>query len=118
MKIFDNIMSNPSKLKKYGTINLKRIGHLLSNCDPALQLLFIVGFTIKNLEDQERLVWNNTSSNMQIMKDVYSILSLDTDLLEEVIYKLKNGYTYKEAIFGLHYRWPRPLDDLHPVPYS
>lgn len=85
--------SNASELTKYGNLNF--------NCDPALQLLFIIGFSIKDFDNRQRLIWNNTPTNLQLIKDIHSILSLDTAQLEAVVSSLRNGFTYKDAMSGL-----------------
>lgn len=91
-------MSNPSRLGKYGTINFKRITDKLSNCDPALNLLFIAGFTIQPVYNQERLIWENTPNNVGLMKDIHSILSLNVDSMENFVALLNEGIEYTKAM--------------------
>ena len=55
LKIIHNIRSNPSKLEKYGSLNAQRVKIVLMHCEPALQLLFIVGFTVTISDNKERL---------------------------------------------------------------
>lgn len=91
-------------MRKYGTLNLKRVRRVLSNCEPAFELLFIVGFTIAESDNQERIIWNHTSNNMILIKDVYSILSLDVESMKSLMCLLNDGYEYKEAMNAINLR--------------
>ena len=101
-KILYNILKNPFETSKSGTINLKRIENKLSNCKPALQLLFLVGFVTKTIEDKQRLVWISTQENLEQMKEVQSLLRLSLDQIDTVIFLMQDGYTSGEAIGAIN----------------
>ena len=79
MKIFQNVMNNPSQTEKYGNLNLNKITNKLSNCKPVLQLLLLSGFEAK--ENNTRLIWTNTNENISILKHVQNTIQsmIDTD---------------------------------------
>ena len=60
MKIFNDIINNPSQISRYGNLNFDTINKQLSMCQPALQL-FIAGFNVEIHNDKSRLIWRNTS---------------------------------------------------------
>ena len=72
MKIFQNIINNPTQTQKYGDLNLNKITRKLSNCQPALKLLILSGF--KENENNQRLLWSNTTENMTTMKHIHHTL--------------------------------------------
>ena len=73
MKIFDNILLNPSEISKYGNLNFDRINDKLKlfQCRPALKILFVVGFVVKNIDNKQRLIWKNTTGNMKQIETIH-----------------------------------------------
>ena len=73
LKICSNIINNPTQTQKYGHLNLQKIVQKLSNCEPALKLLMLVGFEIS--ENKTRLIWKNTEDNVTLLTVVKQTLS-------------------------------------------
>ena len=67
-----NLINNPSQTQKYGNLNAKRIQSKLSQCKPAINLLFIAGFRKSN--NSTRLIWTNTNNNARALQNVYDKL--------------------------------------------
>ena len=65
LKIFTNILNNPSEIGKYGNLNFNKINKKLSIAmyKPVLQSLFIAGSNEYTSDNIPRLIWMNTSSN-------------------------------------------------------
>ena len=80
LKIFTNILNNPSEIEKYGNLNFDKINKKLSMCQPALQLLSIAGFN-EYCDDtrSRRLIWRNTTANMREMRNIYNVLKINTE---------------------------------------
>ena len=77
LKIYTNIINNPTKTQKYGDLSIKKIGKKLSKCDPALKLLLLVGFEMS--ENKTRLIWQNTENNLGVLTLVRDTLSSMVD---------------------------------------
>ena len=97
-RVFQNIISNPTQISKYGVINLKKIKQKLPNCKPIFTLFYIAGFRIVGDNDKLRLIWKNTSENMENMRNVYKILKMDEDKMSKYISLIDDGYTDEQAI--------------------
>ena len=103
LKIFNNIISNPSDIAKYGDLNFEKIKANLSKCLPALKLLFIAGFIVKDNENEEkRLIWINTKENIKQMRNITEILKLNSTELDTFICLLTDGYSEKDAINAIN----------------
>ena len=98
LKICGNIISNPSEISKYGSLNWNKVNVKLANCKVCLNLLFIAGFDFKTIDNNERLIWNNTPENMKQIEDIYLILNMNQDELTSLSCLIKEQYTIKEAI--------------------
>ena len=75
LKIYKNIINNPSQLQKYGDLHFGKISTKLSKCKPALDLLISSGFQKSN--DNTRLIWtyiNNDGSNTILLNHVQNEL--------------------------------------------
>ena len=72
LRIYENIIQNPSQIKKYNNLNAKRIHQILSKCKPAYNLLLISGFN--KTKNNTRLIWENTNNNVIVMQHVYNKL--------------------------------------------
>ena len=102
LKIFKKIISNRFELSKYGNLNFEKINEKLSNCKPAFELLFIVGFVARNVEDKQRLIWMNTPENMQQITDIAWILNMNTDEMDTFFALIEEGYSADEAMNGIN----------------
>ena len=102
LKIFNNIINNPSKISKYGNLKFDKISKKLSMCQPALQLLFIAGFNVEDYNDKSRLIWRNTEENMNEMINIYSVLNMNDDQMNTFICLINEGYTNEEAINAIN----------------
>ena len=80
LKIFRNIIKNPSQIAKYGDLHAHRINDKLNKCKPALNLLYIAGF--KKTNNNTRLIWTNTNNNIETLKYIHqtlqSIMNMET----------------------------------------
>ena len=72
LKIYQNIINNPSETEKYGDLNFKKISKRLSKCKPALDLLLLSGF--EKSSNNRRLIWKNTQNNILILKHMNNSL--------------------------------------------
>ena len=72
LKVFNNIINNPTQLRKYGNLNFGKMKKRLSSCKPAFDLLILSGF--KTSENDKKLIWTNTNNNMEMMKSIHDIL--------------------------------------------
>ena len=77
LRIIDNIVNNPSQTQKYGNLNLQKIKSKLKTCQPALELLFLSGFT--KTPNNERLIWRNTNDNIMRLRHINLKLSSMTN---------------------------------------
>ena len=81
LKIYKNIMNNPTEMKKYGDLHSGKINKKLSKCKPAFDLLLLSGFRKAN--NDTRLIWtsNNNDSNVMLLKHIQNQLKsiLDDD---------------------------------------
>lgn len=102
LKILSNIKGNPSKISKYGNLNFDKINQKLLNCKPALQLLFVAGFSVENSEDTARLIWSNSKENMEQISNILQILSMNDDQLHTFISLINTEYTIEEAILAIN----------------
>ena len=98
LKICGNIISNPSEISKYGSLNWNKLNAKLTNCKVWLNLLFFAGFEFKTIHNTERLIWNNTPENMEQIEDIYLILNMNQDELTSLSCLIKEQYTITEAI--------------------
>lgn len=96
------MISNPSELDKYGTLNFIKVAKRLTNCTPALELFFIVGFDFRYIDNQQKLIWNNTENNMRIIKDMIVIFNMNNGLMNRFISLLNGGYDYKDAMTAIN----------------
>lgn len=92
MKIFTNIINNP-QISKYGNLNYQKIKNKLSECKPALQLLFISGFVIKD----ERLIWTNNDEAMNKMQNMNTLLTMNQDQINTFKDLMNEGFSMEEA---------------------
>eukprot|EP01083_Nonionella_stella_P229370 811920_1 len=67
IKIFSNILSNPS-LQKHGDLNWEKIQKRFKHCSPGFDLLCYSGF--KQSSDKTRLLWEYNAHNYRLLKDV------------------------------------------------
>ena len=72
-KILSNLIKNPTQTQKYGNLNLQKITQKLSKCKPILTLLHLSGFT--KSQNNKRLIWSNTDSNIETAKQIQYTLS-------------------------------------------
>ena len=73
-----NLRDNPSNLK-FGNLNHDKIAQKLTNCRPALSLLFTAGFA--RSADGERLKWKNTPSNQKLVTKIIRAIQKKEHLL-------------------------------------
>ena len=74
LKICRNIISNPSQISKYGSLNWSKVYAKLTNCKFWLQLLLIAGF------DFERKVHNYVRPKSYLMSWEILDRSIGTEL--------------------------------------
>ena len=104
LKIFENILNNPLQIEKYGNLNFDKILIKLSNCKPALKLLFIVGFVKERAANNNtRLIWNNTKGNIEILSRIYKYLCLDDDEIDSYLLLINEGYTNDQVLDAIHF---------------
>ena len=77
LKICNNIANNPTQIGKYGDLHFEKINKKLSKCKPAMDLLFLSGFTKSN--NSKRLVWTNTQNNIMILEHIQNALKSIND---------------------------------------
>ena len=83
----------------YGNLNLYEINKQLLMCQPAFQLLFSAGFNVQYFDDNEpRLIWRYTTENMSKMRNIYQILQMNKDVMNEVILFVGAGHDIEQAI--------------------
>ena len=101
--ILRNIISNPSQLSKYGSINWEKINEKLSNCRDALKLLFMVGFSRQTVDSRETLIWYNNIVNLKHIKEILLILELDMNQDEVKLFiEALNNDTIRQAIGSIN----------------
>lgn len=69
LKIFQNILINPSEIEKFGNLNSAKIQKKFAECQPAMQLLKRIGF--KESEDGSRLVWESSDETLRQLNAVH-----------------------------------------------
>ena len=89
-------------MAKYGNLNFEKIKDKLSNCKPALQLSYIVGFCIKTYDDYKRLIFIKTSENMRKIRIVMQILNMNEEEMNTFICLIEEGYTNQQAINAIN----------------
>ena len=99
--ILQNIISNPSQLPKYGSLNWKGINDKLSNCRVALKLLLMAGFSRQKVDSREILIWNNNPENLKHLKEIQLILDMNQDEIDSFIQAIDN-YTIRQAIGAIN----------------
>ena len=95
IKIFQNIINNPSQTQKYGNLHAEKIHQRLKTCEPAYALLFIAGF--KYSANKSRLIWSNNNNNVKAMSKAYDALQSMINLIEATT-KHKQLQSYTELI--------------------
>ena len=95
MKIFKNIIENPTQTQKYGDLHFGKIGKKFAKCKPALDLLLLCGF--KKSNDGKRLIWTDSDNNNGI------------SLLNHVQHELKSMIGNDENIDSNEWKQPQPL---------
>ena len=124
LKIFDNIINNPSQLQKYGDLNAQKICSKLSECKPAFNLLLIAGF--KKSNNKGRLKWTNTDENIKALHSVHdalqSMMTMKTttnpDQLSTYNELINSGFTNKEALAAIAISNDAHLTSNTSQPYS
>ena len=101
-----NIIKHQQELNKYGELNYIKIRKKLSACPPAINLLFLVGFT--KSKQETRLQWIHTNTNLQILTKVYKTLiailnnnnnnNNDDENNHNLLITIKQLTTYKKLI--------------------
>ena len=102
LKISKNILDNPTQISKYGNLNFEKINKKLSNCKPALDLLFIAGFVIKTSDNEKRLIWSDTEEHMTILHYIHEILNFNDDQMNTYFSLINEGYTDEEVIDAIN----------------
>ena len=69
-KAFQNIISNPTQISKYGVLNLNKIKQKLPDCKPIFTLFYIAGFRIADDNNRLRLIWRNIPGNLEKMQNI------------------------------------------------
>ena len=75
LKIFSNIINNPTNLRKYGQLNRKKIIQfeaVRTDQSLVLHILLLSGFSFS--QNDKRLIWENTANNMTILTYIYHTL--------------------------------------------
>ena len=72
LKIYKNLSNNPNEIEKYGDLNFYKIDQKLSSCKPAMDLLFLSGFT--KSQNNNRLIWTNTNNNIMMVNHIQNAL--------------------------------------------
>ena len=73
IKIFSNIINNPTKIDKYGNLKAISVIQKLDGCQPAVTLLVFSGFALS--DDQTQLIWVNTDENMIRIQYIHMTLT-------------------------------------------
>ena len=82
-------------------MNLKKIKQKLPDCKPIFTLFYIAGFRIVDDNNKLRLIWKNTSENMEKMRNIYEILKMNQDEMDKYISLIDDGYTDEQAIYAV-----------------
>ena len=77
IKIFTNIINNPTNTQKYGDLHALKMMKKFARCKPAGDLLLLSGFQPSN--DNKRLIWTKTTNNMMKIRYIYTTLSTMID---------------------------------------
>ena len=88
LKIFGNIINNPSQTQKYGNLHSNKIMNKLTKCKPGLRLLLLSGF--EATENNKRLIWMNTNNNMLKLKNIQNTLKSMIDTKSITINNMPN----------------------------
>eukprot|EP01084_Bolivina_argentea_P169004 292997_1 len=93
-KLLLNIVNNPSQTEKYGTLNFGTILEKFENCQPALDLLFYVGFKIST--DGTQLQWTYNDGKLESLKIIYNILQ--HNVFPNIRELIMSGFSFSEAL--------------------